>query len=169
MTPLQIVFIIAAAATVGCAIMVVTSRNLVHAALYLIAALFGISVVYVLLNASFLAMVQIVVYIGAISILMLFAIMLTRRVMKDSGPQQNRNWPLAALFSTLTLGGILWILASWPGFQTELPDLDPATDTLRELGAALVSTQGYVIPFEVASVLLVAAMIGAIYVAWERE
>lgn len=169
MTPLQIVFILVAAATLGTALLVVTTRNLVHAALWLVASLFGVAVVYVLLNAGFLAVAQVVIYIGAIAILMIFAIMLTRRVATDTGPQINSNWGWAAILSAVIFAFLAWMLGSWPGFSTALPEMSPRSDPLRELGQALVSPDLYVIPFEVASVLLLAALIGAIMVAWERK
>ena len=92
----QIIFIVSAALIVASAVMVVTSRNLVHAALWLIAALFGVGILYVLLDAGFLAVVQVVVYIGAIAIMFIFAVMLTRREMLDHGVQVNAAWPMAA-------------------------------------------------------------------------
>lgn len=169
MMPLQIVFIITAATTLGAAVMVVTVRNLVHAALWLVVSLFGVAVMFVLLNAGFLAVAQVIIYIGAIAILMIFAIMLTRRVASESSPQVNRNWGLAAIFSVALFAGLAWMLGAWSGFSTALPEMSPRADPLRELGLALVSPDFYVIPFEVASVLLLAALIGAIMVAWERK
>jgi NADH-quinone oxidoreductase subunit J len=169
MTPLQIIFIVVAAMTLGSAILVVTSRNLVHAALWLVLALFGIAIFYVVLNASFLAVAQVVIYIGAIAILMIFAIMLTRRVATDSSPQINRNWIWAALASIAIFGGLVWMVSQWSGFFSPMPPLNPRVDPLRDLGVALVSPNAYIIPFEVASVLLLAALIGAIMVAWERK
>ena len=79
MTAEQIIFLIVGAVTLVAGLMVVTVRNLVHAALWLVATLFGVAIIYTLLNASFLAVVQVVVYIGAIAILFIFAVMLTRR------------------------------------------------------------------------------------------
>jgi len=169
MTPLQIVFIITAATTLGAAVMVVSARNLVHAALWLVVSLFGVAVVFVLLNAGFLAVAQVIIYIGAIAILMIFAIMLTRRIYSESSPQVNRNWGLAAILSIALFAGLAWMLGSWSGFSTALPEMSPRADPLRELGLALVSPDFYVIPFEVASVLLLAALVGAIMVAWERK
>ncbi|GAG05720.1 unnamed protein product, partial [marine sediment metagenome] len=78
MTVMQVIFLITAVVTLGGAVMVVTVRNLIHAALWLILALFGVAVMYTLLSAPFFTVVQIVIYIGAIAILMIFAIMLTR-------------------------------------------------------------------------------------------
>lgn len=169
MTPLSIIFIITAAVTLGAALMVVTVPNLVHAALWLVVTLFGVAVMYVLLNAGFLAVAQVVIYIGAIAILMIFAIMLTRHVATDTGPQINSNWAWAAILSLALFAALAWLLAGWSGFSTALPEMSPRADPLRELGTALVSPDLYVIPFEVASVLLLAALIGAIMVAWERK
>lgn len=168
MTMLQVVFLIVAAVTLGAAVMVVTARNLVHAALWLILALFGVAILFVLLDAGFFAVVQVVIYIGAIAILMIFAIMLTRRVMQDVGPQFNPGWWMAALISLVFFGGLVWMLSSWGGFSTPLPELPEGIDPLQQLGQALVSPDAYVIPFEVASVLLLGALIGAIVIAWER-
>lgn len=169
MTPLLIVFIVVAAVTLGAALMVVTTRNLVHAALWLVLTLFGVAVMFVLLNAGFLAVAQVVIYIGAIAILMIFAIMLTRNVAAESNPQINDNWIWAAGLSIALFASLAWLLSGWGGFSMALPELSPRADPLRELGAALVSPDLYVIPFEVASVLLLAALIGAIMVAWERN
>jgi NADH-quinone oxidoreductase subunit J len=166
----QIIFIIVAAMTLGAALMVVTRQNLVHAALWLVLALFGIAVFYVLLNAGFLAVAQVVIYIGAIAILMIFAIMLTRRVASpESGPALTRNWPYGLVLGLLSFGGLVWLLVSWAGFHTPLPDMPAGVDPLTQLGIGLVDPNGYVLPFELASVLLLAAMIGAIVIAWDRN
>ena len=170
MNPMQIIFIIVAAATLGAGLMVVTTRNLVHSALWLVVALFGVAIVYVLLEAGFLAVVQVVVYIGAIAILMIFAIMLTRRVAQDSGPRFNENWTWAGVIALVMFVALVWILSSWSGISVQsAPALSESADPLRDLGVALVSPSGYVLAFELASVLLLAALIGAIYVAWDRK
>jgi len=169
MTALQVIFLIIAVLTLGAALMVVTTRNLVHAALWLVVTLFGVAVLYVLLDAGFLAVAQVIIYIGAIAILFIFAVMLTRRVASDSSPQTNSNWGWAALVAVVLFAGLAWVLGKWPGFFMQAGELSSRADPLRELGQALVSPNAYVIPFEVASVLLLAALIGAIMVAWERK
>lgn len=166
---MQIIFAIVAAITLGSAVMVVTVHNLVHAALWLILALFGVAITFALLNAPFFTVVQVVIYIGAISILMIFAIMLTRRTMQEMGRSVNSGWWLAAFLSLVLFAGLLWMFSTWEGFGTALPDLPAGVDQVKELGMALVSPNMYVLPFEVASVLLLAALIGAIVVAWERK
>ena len=166
MTPDQITFLIVALVTLGAGFMVVTTRNLVHAALWLVATLFGVAITYALLNASFLAVVQVVVYIGAIAILFIFAVMLTRKDMRDQGPQLNKNWWFGALLSVLTFGGLFFLLQGWNGMSRTAAVYPSGFDAISELGNELVSPAGYVLPFEVASVLLVAALVGAVYVAF---
>jgi len=169
MTAEQIIFIIIAAVTLVAGLSVVTSRNLIHSALWLILTLSGIAVFYVLLNAGFFAVIQVVIYIGAIAILFIFAAMLTRRVMQDTGPQSNSNWLLGAVIALLFFAGISLVLINWQGFATQAPMLTNTSGQLSQLGLALVSPDEYVLPFELASVLLVAGMIGAIFVAGEKK
>ncbi len=167
MTVMQIVFLITAVVTLFAAFRVVTTPNMVHAALWLIVTLFGAAVFYALLQANFLAVAQVVVYIGAIAILMMFVIMLTRREMRDRGPQTGKQWPWAAVIAAAFFGGLVWL-----GQQAALPaapQADVPKDSIAQLGQALVSPNGFVIPFEVASVLLLAALIGAVYLAWTRH
>jgi NADH-quinone oxidoreductase subunit J len=169
MTVMQILFLLIGLVTLAASVMVVSTRNMVRAALYLIVTLFGVAVLYVLLNAGFFAVVQVVIYIGAISILFIFAVMLTRDVTGLQAAAFNRTWLLAAFLALVLFGGLFLALQGWSGFETVPPAFTDDTPTIRDLGLALVSPDGYVIPFEVASVLLVAAMIGAIYVAWGRK
>lgn len=166
MTGEQIVFIFVALFTLVSGFMVVTSRNLVHAALWLVSALFGVAVIYAILNAAFLAVVQVVVYIGAIAILFIFAVMLTRKDIRDQGPQMNTNWWFGALLSVLVFAGLFFLLQGWSGLSKTAVAIPAGFDAISELGNALVSPDAYVLPFEVASVLLVAALVGAVYVAF---
>ena len=161
----QIIFLVIAAITLIAGLSVVTSRNLIHSALWLILTLAGIAVFYVLLDAGFFAVIQVVVYIGAIAILFIFAAMLTRRVMQDSGPQSNSNWWLGALVAVLLFAGIALIFINWQDFATLQPELIDSSGKLSELGLALVSPDQYVLPFELASVLFVAGLFGAFFVA----
>lgn len=164
----QIIFGLTALLILFSALRVVTTRNMVHAALWLIVTLFGVAVLYALLQASFLAVVQIVVYIGAIAILFIFAVMLTRKEMRDQGPQLNKGWGLAALISLAVFGGLAALLYNAPITGRVAGDLS-GQDTVGALGQALVSPDAYVLPFEVASVLLLAALIGAVYVAVNKK
>jgi NADH-quinone oxidoreductase subunit J len=166
MTGLQIVFLITGVITFIAAVMVVASPNLVHAALWLILALAGVAVLFVLLEAGFLAIVQVAVYIDAIAILIIVTVMLTRHAMDRTQPQINRNWLWAALAALLLFVGLLFLFNQVPALVTEPIPLSGTADSyLVELGRSLVDVNQYVIPFEIASVLLLAAMIGAIVVA----
>lgn len=169
MTADQIIFLLCAALILGSALMVVVTRKLIHAALWLVAALFGVAVLFAFLQASFLAVVQVVVYIGAISILFIFSVMLTRREMMDKGEQTRSNWWLPALLGLLILGGLVFLILGQPAFAQQAAALPVGLDTLRSLGTALVSPDAFVLPFEVASVLLLAALVGAVYIATGRK
>ncbi len=169
MTGEQIVFLLVALFTLVSGLLVVTSRNLVHAALWLVATLFGVAVTYGLLNANFLAVVQVVVYIGAIAILFIFAVMLTRKDMRDRGPQMNRNWWAGAILALLTFIGLFFLVQTWGGIGATAAVIPAGFDTVTEIGNALTSPDAFVLPFEIASVLLVAALVGAVYVAFNRK
>jgi NADH-quinone oxidoreductase subunit J len=163
----QIIFIITAFVILVSGFMVVTTRNLIHAALWLVAALFGIAVLYAKLDAGFLAVIQVVVYIGAIAIMFIFAVMLTQRHLLDKVSQTNKNWPWAAVMALLVFGGLVFLSAQMYGFNQPRGEL--YGDPLVNLSAALVSPDAFVLPFEVASVLLLAALVGAVYVAYRNK
>lgn len=165
MTPIQAVFLFTAAGILFSAYLVVNRSNLVHAALYLVVTLFGVAVIFVLLEAGFLAVIQILVYIGAIAILMIFAVMLTRGDIDNLPNPKNANAGWAAMLVVLIFSSLVLMLSQWPAMSSYSPSIDATRDTVVELGTALVSPEGYVIPFELASVLLLAALIGAIFVA----
>src|SRR5574341_1533528 len=163
MTAAQIIFLLTGLVILGSALMVVTTRNLIHAALWLIVALFGVAVLYAILNAGFLAVVQVVIYIGAIAILFIFAVMLTRKEMRDRGPQLNRGWWLSAIIAVLVFAGLFFLLQGWSGLSKAAASFPSGFDAVGALGDALVSPDAFVLPFEVASVLLLAALVGAVY------
>lgn len=174
-----VAFMAFAVLSLGSGFMVVTARNLFHAVLFLMLALFGISGLFVLLVAPFLAAVQVLVYIGAIAILMLFVIMLTRQVMSRR-EIMNAQWVGAAVSSGLLFMALILVLTPLAdelggGFDDvnatfpEEPVADVEYVTVDELGKALVTRDGFVLPFEVTAILLTAAMIGAIVVAREDE
>ena len=167
MSAQQIVFLVSAGVIVISAALVVTVRNLIHASLWLVITLFAVAAIYVQLEADFLAVVQVILYIGAISILIIFSVMLTRRVMADTGPQRIPQWPLAAVLALLVFGGLAYLLVQvpWP----LAPNVD-VSDTVLALGEAFVDPNRYVIPFEVVTVLLLVALVGSISLALpERE
>jgi NADH-quinone oxidoreductase subunit J len=166
-----IAFFIFAVLTLGGALGVVASRNLIHGALYLIVSLFGGAGFFVLLSAPFIAVVQVMVYIGAIAILIIFAVMLTRS-MTSMRELFNRQWWMSALVGALlfVLLTVAVIVPVWGenGTKSDQPVSDDVATT-QDLGVALVDGNQYVLPFEVASLLLTGAMIGAIVIARDTE
>ncbi len=165
----NIAFGILAAATVLAALRVVTTKNVIHAALYLVVVLASIGALYVLLAAEFVAAVQILVYIGAIVVLFLFGIMLTRAPIGDEGGLDNDQRWTAAVTSLFLLGILSFVLLDAFGDE-ELPGLEEvsreqltATRGTGAVGDAIFST--YLVPFEVVSILLLAALVGAIVLA----
>ena len=169
MTPEKIVFMIAAAVTLASALMVVSSKNILHAALWLVTSLFGVAMLFALLQANFFVVVQVVVYIGAIAILVIFAVMLTRRVMQDRGSQIIGTWWLAMLVAIAVFAGLVYMLGNWSGFWALPPAISNGDNSIAQLGVALVSPDAYMLPFEVASVLLLGALIGAIFLAFQKK
>lgn len=154
-------FWILAFLTIISALGVMWARNLLHAVLFLILAFVGVAGFFVLLSASFLAMAQVVIYVGAIAVLLLFAILLTPRAGRDNG---ETAWAApAALLSIALLTVLLFVIAdtNW-STVTESPEL-----SVQELGTALLNT--WALPFEIASVLLTAALIGAIMLVRSPE
>jgi NADH:ubiquinone oxidoreductase subunit 6 (subunit J) len=160
----QVIFLLLALGTLGAALMVVISQNLMRSALWLILTFFGIAGIFVLLNAEFLAVTQILIYVGAIAMLIVFAIMLTRGLMDPKQPRFNTQWGVVGGFAALLFVALAAIVAhiAWPVAVGVVPP-----EAIKQLGQDFVGP--YVVPFEVASVLLVVAMIGAIIVARERE
>jgi NADH-quinone oxidoreductase subunit J len=158
------IFALIALITLGSAIMVVISHNLMRSALWLILCFFGIAGIFILLQAEFLAVAQILIYVGAIAMLMIFAIMLSRGIMDPSQPRFNEQWGVVGGFAALLFVVLTFLVTrnTWPVTAGVVPP-----DAIQQLGRDFVGP--YVVPFEVASVLLVVAMIGAIIVARERE
>lgn len=163
----QVAFYSLAALTLIPALMVVRARSVVHAGFWLLPCFVGVAGFYAALEAHFFFVVQLLIYAGAILVLILFALMLTRDVMNPHVPQSNRMGLTAGLICSLLGLAAAWLLASqtWP-LTAERP-ADAVTQT-RALGDALIGL--YAVPFEVASLLLLAALIGAIVLAkTERE
>jgi len=164
MTLQRVVFIILGSITLGAALLMVTRRNVFHAALFMILSFFGVAGLYVLLEAPFLAAVQLFVYIGGIATLIIFAIMVTRGMMTPSIPRANRQRVIAALVAVALCGVLVWMVLShqWAAGPGPVPE-----HTIALLGATLVDPEGFALPFEVASVLLLVALIGAVAIARE--
>ena len=162
----QILFFVFGVITLGGGLMVVTRRNVFHAALFMILSFFGVAGLYVLLEAPFLAGAQLFIYIGGISILIIFAIMLTRDIMKPDLVGRNRQW-IAAAIVVIALGVMLtWTVMSHE-WTAKTPGAVPES-SLVTLGQVLVDQSELALPFEVASVLLLVALIGAVTLAREQ-
>jgi NADH:ubiquinone oxidoreductase subunit 6 (subunit J) len=163
MTVLQIVFVILSLITLGGAVGVVTSRNIFHSALFLILSFVGVAGFYVTLEASFLAGIQILIYVGAIAILIVIAIMVSQRIMAGEQIQRNEQWWMAAVVAVALFLVLCFSLSqvSWPVVNETPPPM-----VIARLGQELLGP--YVVPFEVASILLVVAMVGAIILAREQ-
>ena len=160
----NIAFGVVAATMVAAAIRLVTTQNVVRAVLYLVVVLAGAAAQFILLSAEFLALVQVLVYIGAIVILFLFGTMLTRApIGRDVGLDNDQRW-LAALVGALLLGVIVYVVNDAFGSdKIDFGRIGTAGHTASPIAVSIF--QSYVVPFEVVSVLLLAALVGSIVVA----
>ncbi len=161
-----ILFILLSVMAVGSALMVITRKNPVHSVLYLIVTFFAISGHYILLNAQFLAIVNIIVYAGAIMVLFLFVVMMMNLNMNIE-PQKNRMLQFAGVIS----GGSLFLvlIAALLKSASVSSTMEMQTGDyglIKNLGKFLFSD--YVLPFEVSSVLFLSAMVGAVVIS-KRE
>ena len=158
-TGVEIAFLLVGLVTFGAAVVTVTTRQLVHAALWLVVALGGLAVEYLLLTAEFIAWVQVLIYVGAVVVLILFGLMLTRAPIGRSPDADSGNRWAALTVAVAAASALVWVVAD--AFRTTWIDLDgPASGSTAVTGASLF--QNWVLPFEALSVLLLAALVGAI-------
>jgi NADH-quinone oxidoreductase subunit J len=157
-----IAFYVIGVTTVLSAIMVAAVRNLIHAVLFLVITFTGVAGIYIVLSADFVAMAQILIYAGAISVLLVFAVMLTPT--GDRGNSETTFQAPALVLAGLVLAVVVFVIydTSW-----SIASRGQFTTTAASLGHAFF--QPYIVPFEVASVLLVAAMVGAIVLTQEED
>ncbi len=156
----NVAFWIIAVAMAAAAIGVVTMKNIVHAALALVVVLAGVAAQYILLQAEFLGIVQVLIYIGAVIVLFLFGIMLTRAPMRKSDEYDNDQRGLAGAVALLIFGVLAYLLAD--EFTGEKLNIAQPTATSAIADSIFRS---YVVAFEAVSMLLLAALIGAIVLA----
>ena len=159
----NIFFGLIAAAMVGAAIRVVTTKNIVHAALYLVVVLAGVAAQFILVGAEFTGVAQVLVYIGAVVVLFLFGIMLTRaRIGHEVDVDTERRW-IAGLVALLLFAVMTYALVD--GFDNV--DIEANTALVPQTTEQVSDSifRDYLIPFEAVSFLLLAALIGAIVVA----
>ncbi|MFD7816641.1 NADH-quinone oxidoreductase subunit J [Streptomyces sp. NPDC059785] len=158
-TGVEIAFLLVGLVTFGAAIVTVTTKQLVHAALWLVVALGGLAVEYLLLTAEFIAWVQVLIYVGSVVVLLLFGLMLTRAPIGRSPDADSGNRWAALTVAVAAAAALVWVVVD--AFRTTWVDLDgaPAGST-AVTGESLF--QNWVLPFEALSVLLLAALVGAI-------
>ena len=156
----NVFFGIIAAAMIVSALRVVTTKNVVHAALYLVIVLSGVAAQFILLGAEFIGITQVLVYIGAIIVLFLFGIMLTRARLGDDETVAGERRIMASLVGVLLFGVMAYALIA--DFDDTHVDVASPSNTTQVSDAVFSQ---YLIPFEVVGMLLLAALIGAIVVA----
>jgi NADH-quinone oxidoreductase subunit J len=160
----DVAFWILAIAMAAAAIGVVRSQNVVHAALFLVVVLAGAAAQYILLAAEFVAWVQVLIYIGAIVILFLFGIMLTRAPMRATGSLDNsQRWASAVV--SLFLFGVLaaLLIDAYGGKNIKLKNNLVPLGSANNVASSIF--RQYLVPFEVVSMLLLAALVGAVVIA----
>jgi NADH-quinone oxidoreductase subunit J len=159
----EIIFYFFAVVTVGSAMVVVFSKNIVYSAFALLFTFFGVAGIYVLLNADFLAITQLLVYVGGILVLLLFGVMLTTNTVTIDIKSGTMNVIPATIVIALLagmLGGVFWT-SDWFMSKQTGEIVHPTTTT--EIGNALITS--HVLPFEIASVVLLVAVVGAAMMA----
>ncbi len=159
-----VIFYLLAALTLVCGVLSVSTRHIFRAAIYLLFTLIGIAGIYFWLDYQFIAAVQIVVYVGGIVVLIIFSIFLTQQAGEKLAKQKIGRKIFSALAVFCAFG--LTMLQVYENDFFTIPD-QPAGTTVKDIGQRMLSTgnDGYALPFEVVSMLLLAAMIGCIVIA----
>ncbi|MDR2826289.1 MAG: NADH-quinone oxidoreductase subunit J [Deltaproteobacteria bacterium] len=154
---------------IGGAWVAVSSPNLVRALVGLIATLFGVAGLYLLMQSPFLAFMQLLIYVGAVCVLVFFALMLTNAYSSgDEADPISRKKPYRSLLAgVLPLLALLPVLIAHKASMLTLPVVTPATTPLAELGRGIL--EDYTLPFELISIILLVAMAGAVFLAWKRR
>lgn len=150
-------FAMLAFATIGGAVMMLSTRNVVHAAFWLLEVMLATAGIYLLLDAEFLALVQVLVYAGAVSVLVIFTIMLTLRRREDAIRPYEPAWGVA-IIAALFGGAVIFAIT-----RASLPSgtMPAAVPDVAAFGEAMFTT--WMVPFEIASVVLLVALIGAVW------
>jgi NADH-quinone oxidoreductase subunit J len=163
----KFIFIYFALVIIVSALLTITRRNPVHSIMFMLLLFFHIAGIFVLLHAEFIAAVQLIVYAGAILILYLFVVMLLNVDKERSAARANRFWPSMIAFGVMLAGEIMLLIArgSFPA-EAGQPML-LAGSGVKELGIVLY--QKYLVPFEIASVILLVGLVGAVMLAKKHE
>ena len=168
MTGHDVVFVLIGLLTAGAAILTVTSKNLVHAALFLAVTLAGIAGVFLTLAADFLALVQLLVYVGAVAVLFLFGLMLTRApIGREALDNQNRGLAFGVAGGLFVVISVLIVGAVTGGALGETSVAEVTGPGIDDIGIATFAQ--WVLPFEVLSLLLLAALVGAVLLARRED
>ena len=164
----EIVFWTLATVTVGAAVLVVHTQNMFRAALLLVVSFFGVAGIFALVSAEFLAVVQVLIYAGGVSVLVIFAVMITSDV--TEGNRSTRLQPAGLVAAVVLMGTLIFAIvqAEWVVLPADLPDslANVFVDSSAAIGRMLLSE--FVLPFEIAGVVLLAAVIGALSLVRER-
>ncbi|WP_269853773.1 NADH-quinone oxidoreductase subunit J family protein [Streptomyces sp. RPT161] len=155
----EIAFVLVGIATLGAALVTVTTRQLVHAALWLVVALGGLAIEYLLLTAEFIAWVQVLIYVGSVVVLLLFGLMLTRAPIGRSPDADSGNGWVALAVAVAAAATLVWVVVD--AFRSTWIDLGGAAQGSTKV-TGTVLFRHWVLPFEALSVLLLAALVGAI-------
>ncbi|MGW6355629.1 NADH-quinone oxidoreductase subunit J family protein [Streptomyces sp. NPDC055092] len=158
-TGVEIAFLLVGLVTFGAAIVTVTTKQLVHAALWLVVALGGLAVEYLLLTAEFIAWMQVLIYVGSVVVLLLFGLMLTRAPIGRSPDADSGNRWAALTVAVAAAAALVWVVVD--AFRTTWVDLDGVPQGTTAVTGSILF-QHWVLPFEALSVLLLAALVGAI-------
>ena len=155
-------FWVIAVITLGAALMMVLNKNIFHSALYMIVTFLGVAAIYVMLQADFMAGVQVLVYGGAIAIFIVFGVMLTQRGNMKQTNLFSKSAALAGLVSLglIVINAVMVLKTNWP-----LSTAAPPEDTVNQIADMMYTKM--LIPFEVAAILLLVALLGAVIIAKE--
>ncbi|MEU9112001.1 NADH-quinone oxidoreductase subunit J [Streptomyces sp. NPDC048483] len=158
-TGVEIAFLLVGLATLGAALVTVTTRQLVHAALWLVVTLGGVAVEYLLLTAEFIAWVQVLIYVGSVVVLLLFGLMLTKAPIGRSPDADSGNRWAALVVAVASAGALVWVVVD--AFRATWITFDGVAQGSSEASGRTLFRY-WVLPFEALSVLLLAALVGAI-------
>ena len=160
-TGVEIVFVLVGLALLGAALLTVTTRQLVHSALWLVVALGGLAVEYLLLTAEFIAWAQVLIYLGSVVVLVLFGLMLTRAPIGRSPDADSGNGWVALGVAVAAAATLVTLVVD--AFRSTWMELDAGNGSTGANGTALF--RYWVLPFEALSVLLLAALVGAVIIS----
>jgi NADH-quinone oxidoreductase subunit J len=162
----QIAFTYMAIASVASALLAVTRRSPIHSMLWVLSLFLHVAGIFVLLNAEFLAAVQVIIYAGAILIFYLFMVMLLDLPDEEARPRFGKHWPIAAIVG-VSFAFLAWVATTTKGLPEEVEAAsDQDLGSVANLGTALFGP--FALPFEIASLLLLAAIVGAVVLGRQR-